>query len=236
GCSGGAMLGDTRLNSRTLNILLETSPYTCRLHRELRQLERNYISKLRKQRKQGTHGKSYLRTPQDKVVCSTPAKENTHPGVYDFQSDSDRIDVSPPSTVLKKHKVTSKSTVSVSRKERVPYTEEEVYYLQEGVKRLGKFWSQILATYRFHPSRTGVHLKDKYKQIQRQNKEDQGSHISRSQPHKPFSMCEERRLLKGVKAFGYNWKSILQSYKFAEGRTNEDLRSKWRSMNRNSHT
>ena len=45
-------------------------------------------------------------------------------------------------------------------------------------------------------------------------------------------MCEERRLLKGVKAFGYNWKTILQTYKFAKGRTNEDLRNKWRCMNK----
>lgn len=48
----------------------------------------------------------------------------------------------------------------------------------------------------------------------------------------PFSMCEERRLMRGVMQFGYSWKTILNSYKFANVRTADDLRNKWRSMNK----
>jgi Myb-like DNA-binding domain len=46
----------------------------------------------------------------------------------------------------------------------------------------------------------------------------------------PFSMAEERRLKRGVKMFGYNWKVILSSMKFSSNRTAVELRNKWRTM------
>lgn len=49
---------------------------------------------------------------------------------------------------------------------------------------------------------------------------------------KPFSMCESRRLKRGVKTFGYNWKAILAEGKFLPGRTSSDLRDKWRQINK----
>ncbi len=49
---------------------------------------------------------------------------------------------------------------------------------------------------------------------------------------KPFSMVEERRLRRGVKMFGHNWKVILRSSKFAKGRNAVELREKWRTMNK----
>ena len=54
----------------------------------------------------------------------------------------------------------------------------------------------------------------------------------RSRTSKPFSMCEERRLRRGIKQFGYSWKTILAQYTFSRERTAEDLRNRWRCMHR----
>ena len=42
---------------------------------------------------------------------------------------------------------------------------QEVTNLLHGVEHVGKFWTEILNTYEFHPSRTAVDLKDKYKRM-----------------------------------------------------------------------
>uniref|UniRef100_K1P972 Uncharacterized protein n=1 Tax=Magallana gigas TaxID=29159 RepID=K1P972_MAGGI len=42
-CSGINTIDDTQLNSRTINLVLETDPYTCLLHRQVREVERSYI-------------------------------------------------------------------------------------------------------------------------------------------------------------------------------------------------
>lgn len=51
----------------------------------------------------------------------------------------------------------------------------------------------------------------------------------------PLSMCEIRRLKRGVATIGHNWATILRSHRFAPGRTAEELREKWRVMNRKKH-
>lgn len=48
----------------------------------------------------------------------------------------------------------------------------------------------------------------------------------------PFSMCEERRLMRGVMQFTVGKQSWIHIYKFANVRTADDLRNKWRSMNK----
>ena len=52
------------------------------------------------------------------------------------------------------------------RRQRVPYTDREVSHLLQGVQLLGKSWKQLLNSFPFHPSRTAVDLKDKYKRMQ----------------------------------------------------------------------
>ena len=47
--------------------------------------------------------------------------------------------------------------------ERVPYTREEEQYIVEGVQKLGHRWRHILSAYPFHPHRTPVDIKDKYR-------------------------------------------------------------------------
>ena len=52
GCTGISCTSDeTQLNSRTINIVLETNPYTCMLHRQVRDVERSYIQKIKRQRR-----------------------------------------------------------------------------------------------------------------------------------------------------------------------------------------
>ena len=48
-------------------------------------------------------------------------------------------------------------------RERVPYTREEEQYIVEGVQKLGHRWRHILSAYPFHPHRTPVDIKDKYR-------------------------------------------------------------------------
>ena len=58
----------------------------------------------------------------------------------------------------------NRSTKS-ERRPRVPYSEEEMANLLDGVHTVGKHWNQILCTYHFHSSRTAVDLMEKYKRI-----------------------------------------------------------------------
>ena len=89
GCTGTVCVGDTHLNSRTLNILLETNAYTCQRHREFRDMERRYISKLRRQRLQGQTGKSYLRMPPRGAKTDEGRPSNRD--VYEYvSSDTER--------------------------------------------------------------------------------------------------------------------------------------------------
>ncbi len=58
------------------------------------------------------------------------------------------------------------SPPSTPRRSRLPYTEQEVESLIKGVRKHGHSWTLILNTYKFHPRRTAVDLKDKYRRIQ----------------------------------------------------------------------
>ena len=51
------------------------------------------------------------------------------------------------------------------RRQKLPFTEEEEDNLLHGVEKLGRFWTQILNTYSFHPSRTATDLKDKFRNM-----------------------------------------------------------------------
>ncbi len=58
------------------------------------------------------------------------------------------------------------ASVNGSRRKRVPFSREEENNLKYGVQKMGKFWNQILVTYKFHPSRTAVDLKDKFRRME----------------------------------------------------------------------
>jgi len=45
-------------------------------------------------------------------------------------------------------------------------------------------------------------------------------------------MCEDRRLFRGIKLHGYNWKTMLGTFRFSKERTSEDLRNRWRTLHK----
>ena len=52
------------------------------------------------------------------------------------------------------------------RRTRVPFSRQEEDDLIAGVRKLDKQWRHILAAYHFHPARTSVDLKDKYRLLE----------------------------------------------------------------------
>ena len=73
--------------------------------------------------------------------------------------------MSAPDTIDKKSSGLLPTKLERKRRHRVPYSEQEIQNLMEGVRSLGKFWGQIIATYDFHPSRTAVDLMEKFKRL-----------------------------------------------------------------------
>ncbi|XP_021339598.1 uncharacterized protein LOC110440778 isoform X2 [Mizuhopecten yessoensis] len=228
------------MNSRTYNLLLETSLYTCENHKAIRDSERKFIQQTRK------NSSSLYKNRRLLPSISSCHKEDLQytkktMSVYDFMSsESDRDDrVTPPhsSTSCKYNLATLRNMVS--RRNRIPYAQEEVDNIIKGVAQLGTRWNQILVTFKFHPTRTATDLRDKYKRLVTSQTDIQEETISsvsnknrKKRGSKLFSMCEERRLIRGVKKYGYNWKSILNSYSFSKGRNSQDLRNRWRSMHK----
>ncbi|WAR03015.1 TERB1-like protein [Mya arenaria] len=226
-CPGNMACKGKILNSRTYNIALETDPNTCPFHRKLRQIERLHVHKMKRNKIQQLN----LRAKLERQIGVGRGKEYSKESVFNFTSDSTE-EVSDD--CMSEHRVTQAPCRSQRRRQRLDYTEEEVSNLREGVSVMGKNWNSILTTFNFHPTRTNVDLKDKYKRLMAAEREGTSMGVSTraSRQPKPFSMCEERRLRRGVLKFGYHWKTILTSYTFAKGRSSEDLRNKWRNMHR----
>lgn len=91
--------------------------------------------------------------------------ESHHLFFWKLRSITYSIKVSAPDTFGKRSSILQTSKSTRKRRHRIPYSQEEVDNLLEGVQNLGKFWCQILATYKFHPSRTAVDLMEKFKRL-----------------------------------------------------------------------
>jgi hypothetical protein len=52
----------------------------------------------------------------------------------------------------------------------------------------------------------------------------------KQQKRRPFTAQEEDNLKEGVLKYGYKWKSILDHYRFNQGRTPQNLKDKWRNL------
>jgi Myb-like DNA-binding domain len=63
------------------------------------------------------------------------------------------------------HSINESRVSQRSRRKRVEYTDQEVANLRDGVAKYGKNWTLILHAYHFHPNRTAVDLKDKFRQM-----------------------------------------------------------------------
>ncbi|XP_013407279.1 uncharacterized protein LOC106171461 isoform X2 [Lingula anatina] len=223
GCQTPEVIGCPVLNSKTFNIALETSQYACVKHRLLRNVERHHLSVAKKKQ-------TWKKIPRQPLSeFSEPGNKSIH--VYDFLSSETEDDlgkkVTPPSSPIS-FNLKPKSTIP-RRRQRKPYTDKELSYLTEGVCKLGTRWNQILCTYPFHQCRTSVDLKEKYYRLKKEK--NMGSNQGLAlHSFKPFSLCELRRLKRGVRQHGYNWKVILRSFKFDKERTPADLRTKWKTI------
>ncbi|XP_050409487.1 telomere repeats-binding bouquet formation protein 1-like [Patella vulgata] len=122
----------TLINSRTYNIVLESSTLTCSFHRHIRKLEREFI----KNTKSHTAGSIRVSPPE--------VNESSSDEILAWRLRMKR---------------------NQERRNRVEYTDQEIDNLIEGIETLGSKWNQILLTYKFHPSRTSVDLRDKYKSL-----------------------------------------------------------------------
>ncbi|KAK0054736.1 telomere repeats-binding bouquet formation protein 1, partial [Biomphalaria pfeifferi] len=91
-------------------------------------------------------------------------KDQEH-NVYSFLSEADLS----LSTMTRRQLNAIKGN---KRRDQVPYTDQEVRNLLTGVSKMGKSWKHILNSYKFHPIRTSVDLKDKYKKLMA----EQGKH------------------------------------------------------------
>ncbi|XP_046572149.1 uncharacterized protein LOC124280294 [Haliotis rubra] len=238
GCHPPCQLQYDLLNSRTYNIAMETNSSTCIHHREMREAEREFI--LRQKSSKVPSKSRPIPALSDANFCRScpPAKGLA---AYDFHVSSSETDigkrfVSPP------HPTDSRKTVDVvqlhrtrtrqHKRKRVAYSQEELDNLSHGVETLGTKWNQILVTYKFHPSRTAVDLREKHRRMVKSSSASK----KRARDSKPFSMCEERRLRRGVKTLGYNWKGIISMFRFSRGRRAEDLRNRWRTLMKTTST
>ncbi len=73
----------------------------------------------------------------------------------------------PPGSIVSSQgnlSVASRSTIG-RRRPKIAFTDEEERNLRHGVLKLGRFWREILNTYSFHPCRTPVDLKDKFRNM-----------------------------------------------------------------------
>ncbi|XP_067655903.1 uncharacterized protein [Haliotis asinina] len=237
GCHPPCQMQYDLLNSRTYNIAMETNSSTCIHHRKMREAEREFI--LRQKSRKVSSQTRLIPALSDVNLCRScpPAKGLT---AYDFHVSSSETDigktfVSPP------RPTDSRKTLDVVRlqrtrtrkykRKRVAYSQEELDNLSHGVETFGTKWNQILVTYKFHPSRTAVDLGEKHRRMVKSS-----TSSKRARDSKPFSMCEERRLRRGVKTLGYNWKGILSMFRFSRGRRAEDLRNRWRTLMKRTST
>lgn len=131
--------------------------------------------------------------------------------------------------------------MSRQRRPRLAFEEREVKYLKDGVEKYKdspQRWRKILTNYNFHPRRTSVDLKDKWRNMLRVDPERKAA-IGSIYGHKKVSWTtiEIEALKIGHKEFGEHknpWASILQKYKdkFDPVRTSVHLKDKWRNLTR----
>ncbi|KAK3608499.1 hypothetical protein CHS0354_010348 [Potamilus streckersoni] len=164
GCKEPLLINGPVLNSRTYSMSLETSHFTCLAHRKLRRLERKHIQEvLTHMRKRNLDIRSHGNFSKWKIKeqCFSSSNRKRGGSVYDFPySDTEENKISSRKTTCSL--LTSRTS---NKRLRVPYTEEEIINLRKGVATFGKFWNKILSIYKFHPNRTAVDLKDKYRRM-----------------------------------------------------------------------
>ena len=66
-------------------------------------------------------------------------------------------------------KIEAYTSVASMRRSKTPFSDEEQHYMIQGVRKFGVGqWAKILEHYNFHPCRTNVAIKDKFRTMKKQ--------------------------------------------------------------------
>ncbi|KAJ8417772.1 hypothetical protein AAFF_G00226150 [Aldrovandia affinis] len=198
-CSGCAM-GLSPVNSRNFTRILRSCRDRCDRHTVLLEAEDRFKKRVREairikpasdaweQRRQTrqtpVHKRPSLRRfytdPQDEAepgwIALPPAKK---PQICKDKSAYHREGATSKKLQEAEHgdehtRKVSEGTEPV-RRERKNFTQDEVQYLLDGVKRLGPKWNCILWSYPFQEGRTNVDLSKKYCHLQKEMEPERGS-------------------------------------------------------------
>ncbi|XP_022246047.1 uncharacterized protein LOC106462938 isoform X2 [Limulus polyphemus] len=160
GCVAPAVAESSLLTSRNYALALETFPFTCNFHYKLRIAERKYV----KRRCRNRFFQKEISTKPTSGKTSQFNKENRRKrDLYSFtESENNEMNSSTSSESFQ-----ALAPSKRPRRTRVPFSEDEEKFIEEGAVKLNKNWKYILWTYDFHPSRTPVDLYDKYRRMKK---------------------------------------------------------------------
>ncbi|KAI1889900.1 hypothetical protein AGOR_G00167670 [Albula goreensis] len=189
----GCTLGVSPANSRTFTQILRSCRYRCDRHTVLMDAEDRFKMRVRETIRKEVHNSHWERcrqirlTPMRKGSClrndSTDPLNKADPGwicltpVKKARTLIDKNAYHREGATSKKRQETEsrdEHTPNVSerrepmRRERKNFTQDEVRYLLDGVKKLGPCWNSILWSYPFQKGRTNVDLAKKFSRLQRE--------------------------------------------------------------------
>eukprot|EP00062_Callorhinchus_milii_P021699 gi/632978696/ref/XP_007906059.1/ PREDICTED: telomere repeats-binding bouquet formation protein 1 isoform X2 [Callorhinchus milii] len=112
-----------------------------------------------------TNGQQYQPEPRKELCMSQcKAKVDDQDHTYSFDDDDEHSDTCRYYFKLKERR---------KKRKRKDFTPEEVTFLIEGVKLMGKHWNSILWSFPFQESRTNVDLAQKYRNLQGKKSDSQ---------------------------------------------------------------
>ncbi|XP_069037365.1 telomere repeats-binding bouquet formation protein 1 isoform X3 [Lepisosteus oculatus] len=188
-CSG-CVTGVRALNSRNFSQILRSCQYKCERHMVLLEAEDRYkkgIGKLLEQKrnkldsyrqisltplKKQTSFKKYPKNLCDKAEgkCLNWIQNGRRPIAADCQEKENGNTYSSDESIEPCFSESARTQVA-TRRQRKNFTEKEVQYLLDGVKKLGPRWNSILWSYPFQSGRTNVDLAKKYSKLQKEKQD-----------------------------------------------------------------
>mmetsp|Transcript_11630 Transcript_11630/g.17216 ORF Transcript_11630/g.17216 Transcript_11630/m.17216 type:complete len:409 (-) Transcript_11630:40-1266(-) len=111
------------------------------------------------------------------------------------------------------------------------FTQDEITWIVEGLKRFGKNWNAILAAYPFAEGRTAKSLEHKYYRSIRTRKINHTRTTQRRNTRRRFTKKEMEWIQQGVNLFGTDWIRIMNHFPFVN-RSVESLQNKYHRLKR----
>ncbi|KAG5849306.1 hypothetical protein ANANG_G00108540 [Anguilla anguilla] len=174
-CSGCAT-GLSGLSSRTFGPILRSCRHRCDRHAVLQEAQARFRQRRRTQPGHAQQGRyaqisltplrwGALSPPRSTAgpawMTLTPVKRTQDPvdgGAYHREGPASE----------ERQEARRGDERACNRRERKNFTQDEVQYLRDGVKRLGPCWNSILWSYPFQKGRTNVDLAKKFSRLQKE--------------------------------------------------------------------